>query len=89
MPTGGSARRPCFQATLNSKLSTEDAVSQPRAFSTPVFIGTTIALLALVAFVYAGIYFLLVFVPVVVYVLWYLINKVRSLEKRMDEQGAR
>jgi CHASE2 domain-containing sensor protein len=63
-------------------------MSKPRGFSFSVFYVTVIALLALIAFVFDPIIFLMVFITIVVYLIWNLRNRMKDIEKRLDEKQA-
>ncbi len=60
-------------------------MSAPRRTINPIYYGIVFALVALVGFLVLGGLALLVLIPVIVYLLWDLNNRVTRLEKRFPE----
>jgi len=63
-------------------------MNNPRGFSFPAFYITVIALLAIIALFISPILTLAVFIPVMIYLIWNLRNRVKDLEKRLGEKQA-
>ncbi len=60
-------------------------MSNPRRSINPIYYGVIFALISLIGFIELGGYILLVLIPVIVYLLWDLNQRVGKLEKRVPE----
>jgi hypothetical protein len=58
-------------------------MNKPGRPASLAFYGIGFALLAATAFLYFEAYFVLIFVPIVVYTMWSMHNRIKALEKRL------
>ncbi len=60
-------------------------MNQPGRKLNPLYFGLILALLSLSAFLYLGVYFLILLIPLMVYYLWSLHQRIRRLERKLEQ----
>jgi cbb3-type cytochrome oxidase subunit 3 len=60
-------------------------MSKPSRYMSSMTYGITLALLSAIAFFIFEAYFLLILIPITVYMIWNMNNRIRTLERRLAE----